>query len=62
MAEDPSDGPSASNGKATNGGGSPGKTGRWVKNVVDLVEHVKCKGKDHLLERLKEIESYGGEG
>ncbi|KAH8921395.1 DNA ligase/mRNA capping enzyme [Atractiella rhizophila] len=30
--------------------------------VVDLVQHTKCEGKDHLLRALKRVEQLGGEG
>lgn len=43
---------------------APGKSNyQWVTGpIVELVEHVQCKGKAHLVKMLKEIEENGGEG
>ncbi len=35
-----------------------GKEAQYVK----LVKHEKCKGQEHLAEKLKEVEAKGGEG
>ncbi len=39
-----------------------GPGGKWACREVEVVEHVKVKDRDHVLEKLKEIEALGGEG
>lgn len=39
-----------------------GKGGTHEAEQIHVVEHEKAKGREHVLEKLKEIEGLGGEG